>query len=386
MNNHVEVRFGGDTSEYQRALGGLTNDAKGAAASIGKAFAAIGITALATRFARSTIEWASSASIAARNVGLLTEEMIALNRVGLQSGVGVDKMQRMMAKLQTELFRSAQGVEESQKKFDALGVDFRDIAAMNPADQLRAVARAAIEAGTPVALLSRLFGEELGPTAMVALRDIAENGLPAVESAVGDAADAVEDLQSRWGVAFDLMKQKLVGLSGELHEMVSGLGAFWGGFFGGPGTITERIDRGWLAMADDYQSGQQQARDRRAKREQERAAQIAEMQRVAEEVDRRRRAEEDAADYEATLRERERKAQTKENNRRAMEQWSAARGTVEAPQFDALRRMGAMTSGGVAQAREPLQLDRDRNRLLKLMVDSLKNIGTEAAPADFAMR
>jgi len=160
--------------------------------------------------------------------------MIALNRIAIKSGIGVSEMQRLVSRLNSELYNAANGSKESAAKFKALGLSVRDLVAMDPASQLQAVARAALETGIPLQTLTELFGERLGPRAMVALKDIAENGLPAVNRALGEQADALEALGSKWTGYWD--EAKAGGLAflewlGNAHETITD---WLGGLISGP--------------------------------------------------------------------------------------------------------------------------------------------------------
>jgi hypothetical protein len=232
----LKALLGIDNAQYKagvRDSESVTKRFQSSLASIGRTLGVAFSAGAVFSFARRMMAWASDLSIAARNVGLLTSEMIALNRVAIQSGLEVNDMQRIVARLQSELYNAANGSKEARKKFEALNLSVRDLVGMDPAAQLRAVARAALDVGIPLQTLTELFGERLGPRAMVALRDIAENGLPAVDRALGEQADKLEALGSRWAKYWDEAKThtlKFVNWLGEKHEvMTDWLAGMWEG-------------------------------------------------------------------------------------------------------------------------------------------------------------
>lgn len=184
---------------------------------------------------RSLVSWASNASQAAQNAGILTSEMIALNQVGLQGGLAVDDMGKMLSKLQNELFSAAGGSAESAKKFQELGLSVEDLARMDPTSMLQAVARAAFNTATPLQMLSDVFGDKLGPKAVSVLRDIAQNGLPEVGEAVGRTADQIEALGDKWDLFADRAKASTTSF---LSKLVDG------------GAIIKNFVKGWIGEND----------------------------------------------------------------------------------------------------------------------------------------
>jgi len=217
----LKAVLGMDTRGYRAGA----RDIKRRNESIRKSFAQIG-AALGVSFSLSALvsvgrelkRWADAASIAARNVGVTTSEMIGLNRVAIQSGIGINEMQRMLAKMQQELLRAAEGEEMSIEKFERMGLEIEKLVRMDPASMLQEVSRAAFESEIPLTTLAELFGERLGPNAVVALRAIANDGLPEVDEAIGQTADNIEALGSAYEREIDKMKAATVGLAAKLDE------------------------------------------------------------------------------------------------------------------------------------------------------------------------
>jgi len=255
---------------------------KGIAASLGLAFSVGAVIAAG----KALMDYATNVSIAARNVGILTSEMIALNKVALQNNLGVGEMTRLLSKLQSELFRAAEGEEMSREKFERLGLSIKDLAALDPASMLREVAIAAMESELPLQTLTELFGERLGPGAVTALKAIAENGLPAVDESLGVTADNVEALSSKWGLMLDDAKTGVLGLVGELDKIGSAIQMFLVGAFDSKqeGTFTEKGMRS-VQLEKDRLFKDQQKRIQDRKDAAKKAA--AEIIKIAEETEKR---------------------------------------------------------------------------------------------------
>lgn len=212
----LQAVLGMDASEFKAGMKGASKEAstfqsqiKQVGAVIAGAFS-VGAIVSATK---SIASWAGNVSEAAQNAGILTSEMMALNEVALKGGMGVDEMRRMLSKLQTELTDAAGGNEAARKKFESLGLSITDLAAMDPMSMFQAVTRAAFDSGVPLQHLADLFGDKLGPKAMAALRDLSENGLPAVGTAAADAADKIEDMGDRWDVMLEKIKRKTLEIT-----------------------------------------------------------------------------------------------------------------------------------------------------------------------------
>lgn len=384
---HVRATIGGDTTEYRRAIRGMEGTTRSATARLGRMFASVGIAAAAIRFGRSIIQWASDASIAARNTGILTSELIALNRVGIQSGLRMNDMQRMLARMQTELFRAAEGSEQSRKKFERMGLEITDLARMDPAQMFQAVAKAAFETGIPIANLAELFGERLGPTAMVALREIAENGLPEVDEAIGRNADRIEAMGSKWAELGDQARGFALHIVNALdvaHTAISG-------FISGPmGDLAEAMvllrDRQFSealkrfreigAAGGIMRSGMASARSSLAERE----------ERIERQA--RRREEERSAQRDQLAALADRTEAGRETAEAVQESARIQAATIRAISdvADPLRRMGAMSGTGASQVEEQTRLDRTRNETLTRIATAMDTVNRFMGKVGLGMR
>ena len=332
----LKAIVGLDTKAYKAGM----RDVKDANASLLGSFktigAAIGVTfgvASIIRAAGAIKKWSDEASVAARNVGIMTSEMIALNRVAIQGGIGVDEFAKMLAKMQNSLTDAAKGDKTAQKAFDDLGLSVSDLIKLDPTTMLQTVAKAAMSTGTPLEALAGIFGERLGPKAVVALRQIAEEGLPAVDAAIGQTADAIEALGSRYAATVDYMKgltlEWLVAFQNGLDE----INDFWGGFIAGNGAGGQgRMASGAESMQRGMIERQKRLDDMTKKREDEQKAAIEERGRL----------------YMKNLEE-----QIAKEEKLMAEQMQSAvdRAKIGAPEISSMEKMGAAFGGARPELR-----------------------------------
>lgn len=183
------------TSVFQDRLAKVTSMVAGAFS----AAAVIG-------FAKNVWQWGDKLSEVAQKVGVLTSEMAALNKVALQNGMDVNQAANMLAKMQTKLGDAIERGGEAEKAFTNIGLSLEDMVKLSPADMLVAVARAAVESGDPLNALADIIGERLGPQAVSTFRALAEDGLGTVDEALGETADKVEELGSKFAEMLEELK------------------------------------------------------------------------------------------------------------------------------------------------------------------------------------
>lgn len=256
------------TDTFQKKLSGVGR-VIGAAFSFGAVLAA----------GKAFVKWASDVSAAAENAGILTSEMMALNQVAVEADLEISDMQNLLTKLQNTLYDAASGSEEAASKFEKIGLSITDLAALDPAAMLQAVAAAAADSEIPLQALSEIFGDKLGPKAMTALMDIAENGLPSVSEEAARTADAIEDMGDRWAGYAEKAKTNIAISLSWMEKMISRMGAFLGGAYVGG------LVGGFDAMRDfDGQREEEQQKRITEKRERQRrtARQIVKMAEATE--------------------------------------------------------------------------------------------------------
>lgn len=258
----LKALLGMDTGNYKagmRDAEGATKKFQGTLKSVGRMLGVAFSVGTVIQFGRSLVTWASNASEAAQNAGVLTSEMIALNRVGLQAGLQVGDMGTLLEKLQNRLYEAAKGNKDATDSFAQIGLSVADLAGMDPAAMLEAVAKAAADSNIPLQTLSDIFGEKLGTKAKTALMDIAENGLPAVDAEIGDTADAIEAMGDRWAEMGEIAKSNLMQSLSWLDKVIGRAAAFW------RGVITTGSWQGGKDMMAAGEEARQEEIDKRRK-------------------------------------------------------------------------------------------------------------------------
>ena len=207
----LKTILGMDTAAYKagaKDAAAATTRLQATITAAGRSLAAAFSVGAVMAGARKVMEWCDNVSTAAQNAGVLTKEMMALNQVAAANNLDIGDMQKLLSKTQNELYAAAKGSDESAKKFTDLGLSINDMIGMDPAGQLQAIAKAAVDSGIPLEALSTFFGEKLGPNAVAACQQIAQEGLPQVSDAAAAAADKVGALSDK----FSVLKEKVMGV------------------------------------------------------------------------------------------------------------------------------------------------------------------------------
>jgi hypothetical protein len=283
----LEAMLGLDAKAYKAGMKDAKTSTTSFQASIAKVGSALGAAftvGAIVSYGKSVVEWASKISESAQNVGVLTAEMIALNEISLKNGMEVDQLSIMLSKLQTKLGDAIDNGGESEKVFTDLGLSIETLSKMNPAQMLEEVARAAVKSGDPLTALANIVGERLGPKAVSAIRELAEDGLGSLNTEAADAADEIE----RLGDEFDKMANKAKA------GIASTVSRGWGDFKKGVGIVVGKamgIDS--EQMLSQYEQDEQ--RDKNLKDDEKAAEQSeAKKSREARLAARKRRDEEKA--------------------------------------------------------------------------------------------
>ena len=269
----LKAVLGLDTGQFKAgirdatgAAGGLKSSLASIGRSLGVAFSVGSIMAMG----RAVVQWATEISTAAQNVGILTSEMMGLKQVAAQSGLDVGDMQKILSKLQTALYEAAGGSDEAKKKFEGMGLSVDALMKMDPAAMLVAVSKAAFDSKLPLETLNELLGERLGANAMTALKQIAEEGIPGVDRAIGESADKLRYYGDQWTALWEQVKQGAVGAFNFISERTAQTVDFLAGFFN---TDARGKLGGFAGGSKQMESGaeqrQKEIEDRRKKRDKE---------------------------------------------------------------------------------------------------------------------
>jgi hypothetical protein len=371
------------TSTFQDGLAKVTN-------MIGGAFSA----GAAIAFAKNVFQWGSKLSETAQKAGVLTSEMAALNKVALQNGMDVDQATNMLAKMQTKLGDAIENGGEAEKAFTNIGLSLEDMAKLAPADMLQAVARAAVESGDPLNALADIIGERLGPTAVATFRDLAENGLGAVDDALGETADRVEELGDKFAAMLEGLKSTSLKVGNSIAEFFNDLVHVAVADFTGvdPMQMLEQLDkereldsRQKKQVAEQKQREVKEARQKKLaqRRSEDAAAAKIKVDKLAtdsaeKERAKQRRIAEEVEGLRVKMVETLEDLGKKEDAIRAGEGADGLKSTV-----DELSRRGGMSrGGGVGQfeiASKQLAIEKEILEIIKQVVDTQNNFKREAA-------
>jgi len=190
--------MGLDTREFDAGIQGAKRNAKsfqsvisGVGSALGVAFSVGGVLALG----KALVGWAGAIGDAAENVGILTSEMYALNESFAKNGLGIEDLQKMFAKVESDVFAAAYGTRELNKVYATLGFTLKELAAMSPEERFIAVSKAALESANATGALAEVYGTKLGPKAVGALRDVIAGHTDLNEAVAGtiDKMDALEE-------------------------------------------------------------------------------------------------------------------------------------------------------------------------------------------------
>lgn len=238
----LKAILGIDTAQFKagmRDVKGATNDVKTVLAGVGRTLAAAFSVGAIVAAGRGLAKWASDASLAAQNAGILTRDMLALTDVAVQNGLETGDMQKLLAKLQASLYEAAQGSAEYAKVFANIGISYRELLDLDPTQQLIAVSRAAFDAGIPLQALADIFGERLGPNAVAALKQLSEDGLPKVSEAAADTADRINYLGDQYDRLTEKVKRATAAALGwvgsKIERNATEVGTILGSWAGGAG-------------------------------------------------------------------------------------------------------------------------------------------------------
>ena len=205
---NLKARLGLDSKDFRAGVKGAKGSTQSFGQSIAKVGAMVGVAFSAQAvisMGKAFVSWASDISIAARNLGILTSELMAMNRIAVQNGSDFGQVQKMMARVEADTFGAITGTRELVLMYDELGLTMERLYApgMDPVKRLQMVGEAALNSANPTGALAGLFGTKLGPQSRLALEGIVA-GLDDVDVAAGGAADRIEALGSK----YDLLKEK----------------------------------------------------------------------------------------------------------------------------------------------------------------------------------
>lgn len=223
----LTFKVGGDTSGLSRAVSsakgmllGLGNVIKAGALAGGAV--AIGTLTTAVVGLKKALELGGRLSDVASNTGLLAGEAMILERALEDAGIGGEKLQATIQKMQKSIVEAGDGLATPKLALDELGLSVDGLLKMNPADQFAAIQAALAGLSDPAERSARamqLFGRSGG--GLGALFDNPQAMEQAAES-VGSQAEIL----NRSAGAFDRSADLLGGMGDKIRSFFVGLADF----------------------------------------------------------------------------------------------------------------------------------------------------------------
>src|SRR5690606_5126067 len=124
------------------------------------------------------------------NLGIATEAFQALQFQAEQSGVKSEQFAAALAKTKQSVVEAIDGNRTLANAFEALGLQPETLVGLSLEDQYAAIAHGFASATAQARAfnaISKIFGEDTGPRLAGSLRELAEQGLPAVTQQAREA-------------------------------------------------------------------------------------------------------------------------------------------------------------------------------------------------------
>jgi DNA-binding Xre family transcriptional regulator len=141
-----------DGAQFHRTMSG----AERAVQNLGRRFAAIFSVGMVTRFAYSTMQWASKLTDLAARTGIAVEELQRMEHAAKQAGVELDGMVRTYQMLEAKRFAALRGERNTMASFAGFGISQQDLKNKSAKELFDAISRFVAEAKNPEALIGPL--------------------------------------------------------------------------------------------------------------------------------------------------------------------------------------------------------------------------------------
>lgn len=214
--------FGLDATGVKTELKSLRRDMTSFANDIAKIGAGVAVGAFVA-LAKGAIDLAGRLSDTSQNIGINVEALQALEAQHKRNGVSGETLTKSLEKTKAAVIDAASGNEKAAASLAALGLKAEALIKLPLEQQYEAIARGATNAKDQNAAYSAvcsLLGEKAGPKLMTSLRELAEEGLPAVMKSAQEAghvmsAETIVALD-RAGDAIDDFKRQATIAVGEI--------------------------------------------------------------------------------------------------------------------------------------------------------------------------
>lgn len=210
-----------DTKGFEAGAKNITRSTKDAAGSLaplksglsslaGRLGAVFSVAALGM-YTKQMMTAATQVERTAAAIGMSAGQLNELNDMVQLTGASTDGFQSKLVKLQESQEKAILGDKNLIDAFRRLGITERDLMNM-PLDQILVkVARGAQDAGGGVSELNEIMGRGTAAEYAAVLRDIAEQGMPAVTAATEREIAAAAALNTAWTSAGDAISDAFRG-------------------------------------------------------------------------------------------------------------------------------------------------------------------------------
>lgn len=183
----------------QSSIGGVFESMTGislAGAGIGLAFVA-GAVAVG-KFAQATMQASADTKRLADASGVSSGFMSELGDMAEKTGVSAEGFQAKVAKLTENQEKAILGSKGQEEAFARLGISMSDLQTLAPDELLLRVAQGAQKSGSSMSDLNAVLGKGAGAEFGATLKELAENGLPAVADSTTTQINALAELNASW--------------------------------------------------------------------------------------------------------------------------------------------------------------------------------------------
>jgi hypothetical protein len=228
----LTYKIGGDTSGLSRAVGsakGLLTGLAGALKTGALAGGALAIGGLTTAVLglKKALDLGGRLSDVSANTGLLAGEAMVLERAFADAGIGGEKLQATIQKMQKSIVEAGDGLITPKRALDELGLSVSGLLKMSPADQFAAIQSALAGLSDPAERSARamqIFGRsggELG--ALFSNSSAMENAAESVGSQadiLNQSADDFDRSADILGSVGDKIRGFFVGLASFINPVL----------------------------------------------------------------------------------------------------------------------------------------------------------------------
>lgn len=246
----LEAIFGVDTTGARAAFKSLRRDLNDLVGEYGKLGAGVAVGAFVA-LAKGAIDLGSHLADTSANIGINVESLQALEAQHKRNGVSSEQLTKALEKVKATVIAAAQGDEKATEALTQLHLKASALINLPLDKQYEAIAKAAAKAknsNEAYSAVTAILGEKVGPKLMSSLRELAEQGLPAVIdsatkaghvmsadtiAALDKAGDAIDDFKKQATIAvgniivdfrtedgLKLLGLKLLKLAGDFGGMV----------------------------------------------------------------------------------------------------------------------------------------------------------------------